>query len=179
MWAGARAGAGAFCMGVRIFKEIAELIEPALHGMGFELVQVRMLGGGRRTLQIMAEPMDRTRVMTVDDCAEISRAISAILDVADPIPGSYLLEVSSPGIDRPLVRPADFERFAGHEARIDTDQPVAGRRRLRGRLEGIRDNLVTIEVGSDRFEIPLERIRRAKLVLTEALLAAAPPLPEE
>src|SRR4051812_41161005 len=101
--------------------------------MGYRLVRVAVLGAGRTTLQIMAERRDDAP-MTVDDCAAISRAVSALLDVADPIASAYTLEVSSPGIDRPLVRPEDYDRFAGFEARIELSQPVSGRKRLRGRL---------------------------------------------
>jgi len=107
--------------------------------MGFELVQVRIGGGARSTVQIMAEPIDRTRAMTVDDCAEISHAVSAVLDVADPLPSAYTLEVSSPGIDRPLVRRDDFARFAGHEAKLESDVAVEGRKRFRGEIVAVDD----------------------------------------
>lgn len=140
--------------------------------MGYELVQVRMLGGARPTLQIMAEPVDR-RPMTVDDCAEISHAVSALLDVHDPIPGSYVLEVSSPGIDRPLVRPRDYARFAGHVAKVETVGPVAGRRRFRGVITGVTEAGVLLLVEGEQVEVPFAAIRRAKLVLTDELLAAA------
>src|SRR6516164_3227845 len=104
--------------------------------MGYELVRVQFAGGDRRpTLQIMAERADR-RPMAVEDCAEISRMLSAVLDVEDPVQGAYVLEVSSPGIDRPLLRQADYERFSGFEARIELSRPMEGRRRYRGRLAG-------------------------------------------
>src|SRR5262245_53481048 len=118
------------------FNEVALLIEPTLRDLGFDLVQVRMVGGNRRTLQVMAEPADRERAMTVDDCATISRAVSAVLDVADPIEGAYSLEVSSPGIDRPLVRREDFARFAGSEAKLECEPALQGRKRFRGMLHG-------------------------------------------
>ena len=140
--------------------------------MGYELVQVRLLGGARRTLQVMAEPIDRQRPMTVADCAEISHALSALLDVHDPIPGRYVLEVSSPGIDRPLVRLRDFERFVGHVARLETVDEVSGRRRLRGVIEGVQGELVQLRVAGQRVEVPFAQIRRAKLELKEKLLAA-------
>lgn len=139
--------------------------------MGYELVQVRMLGGARPTLQIMAEPING-RPMTVDDCAEISHAVSALLDVHDPIAGSYVLEVSSPGIDRPLVRPRDWERFRGHLAKVETEEPVAGRRRFRGIIREVSAGSVRLAIDQDTVEVPFAAIRRAKLVLTEALLAA-------
>ncbi len=147
--------------------------------MGFELVRVHLYGGGRPRLQVMAEPADRDRPMTVEDCAEISHAISAVLDVADPIAGSYVLEVSSPGIDRPLVKLADFARFAGFEARVETREPVSGRRRFRGPLRGVRGERVLLAVDGEEIEIPFALIQRAKLVLTEALLAAAQRQSEE
>ncbi len=147
--------------------------------MGFELVRVQLYGGGRPRLQVMAEPADPDRPMTVEDCAEISHAISAVLDVADPIAGSYVLEVSSPGIDRPLVKLADFARFAGFEARVETREAVDGRRRFRGLLRGVRGERVLLAVDGEEIEIPFALIQRAKLVLTEALLAAAQRQSEE
>ena len=147
--------------------------------MGFELVRVQLYGGGRPRLQVMAEPADPNRPMTVEDCAEISHAISAVLDVADPIAGSYVLEVSSPGIDRPLVKLADFARFAGFEARVETREAVDGRRRFRGLLRGVRGERVLLAVDGEEIEIPFALIQRAKLVLTEALLAAAQRQSEE
>lgn len=154
--------------------EIAALLVPTLHDLGFDLVQVRLTGGQRRTLQVMAEPLDHTAGMTVDDCAEISHAISAVLDVADRIAGAYSLEVSSPGIDRPLVRPNDFARFAGHEIKAELDQPHDGRKRLAGRLKGLAaGDEVMIEIDGAEWRIPFDRIKKAKLVLTDALIAAA------
>ncbi len=107
-------------------QQITELIEPTVRDLGFEVVRVLMTGGQRPTVQVMVEPVSR-EPMTVDDCARLSHAISALLDVADPIAGTYRLEVTSPGIDRPLVRRADFERFAGFEARLETVTPIDGR----------------------------------------------------
>ena len=138
--------------------------------MGFELVLVRVMGNQRRTLQVMAEPLDRSRQMTVDDCAQISHALSAVLDVADPLKGPYSLEVTSPGIDRPLVKARDYERFAGEEAKVETDLPLDGRRRFTGLIRGLEGEDVVIETGDATVRIPLAAIRKAKLVLTEALL---------
>jgi len=153
--------------------EIARLVEPTLQSMGYELVRVQFGGaGGRATLQIMAERLDR-RPMAVEDCAQISRSLSALLDVEDPVPGSYLLEVSSPGIDRPLVRPADYERFAGFEARVETALPIEGRRRFRGRLAGIADGQVRLIEATGERRLPLKGINKAKLVLTDDLIAAS------
>ena len=153
--------------------ELTNLIEPSLTEMGFELVQIRMMGGSKRTLQVMAEPTDRERQMTVDDCADISRTVSAILDVADPIVGNYTLEVSSPGIDRPLVKSEDFERFAGFEAKIELTELFDGRRRLTGKLLGLAENeFVSIEVENSAMKVPFHSIRRAKLTLSDELIAA-------
>src|SRR5512146_988364 len=143
-------------------KRIAELIAPALEPMGFDLVRVRFSGGQRAVLQVMAERPDGT--MNVDDCAEVSRVVSAILDVEDPIPGAYTLEVSSPGIDRPLVRPADYERFAGNEARVETSELVDGRRRFRGRILGRDGELIRLKVEGEEVAIPFAAIASAKLV---------------
>ncbi|MFQ5958251.1 MAG: ribosome maturation factor RimP [Alphaproteobacteria bacterium] len=152
-------------------SDIARLVAPALDAMGFAVVRIKMMGKARPTLQVMAERQDGTAI-TVDDCAEISRVVSALLDVDDPIAGAYDLEVSSPGIDRPLVRPVDFERFAGHVAKIETRHPIGGRRRFRGRLLGVSGDEVCIAVNGDRAQIPLEDISAAKLVLTDELIAA-------
>ena len=155
---------------------VRELIAPSVEAMGFDLVRVRLLGGGRnRTLQVMAERTDGT--MDLDACAELSRGISAVLDVADPIPGGYALEVSSPGLDRPLVRPDDFRRFAGHEAKIELKVVRDGRKRFRGEIAGVEgaDVLLSLkaEGGSGEVRLPLAEIGEAKLVLTDALIAAS------
>ena len=161
-----------FFIGVDPTEKIALLIEPSLHDMGFELVRVSIRGAGRPTLQIMAERADR-EPMTVEHCAEISRTVSALLDVEDPFPSAYELEVTSPGIDRPLVREGDFERFAGFEARIETHEPIDGRRRFRGQLLGIEGGEVTVRMADGQQRIPHRAIKKAKLVLTDELLAAA------
>lgn len=154
-----------------IESKISELIAPSLDALGYELVRIKVNGQASRTLQIMAERKDR-RDMTVDDCAEISRNVSAILDVEDPIPGAYDLEVSSPGIDRPLVRKDDFERFAGQVARVETDRPIDGRRRFRGRLIGLDGDAVAIDCDGTEARIPFDEIVRAKLLMTDELIAA-------
>ncbi len=157
--------------GTELPRRIERLIEPSLTAMGYEIVRIRWTGEGHRKLQIMAERTDG-RPMDVDDCATISRQISPLLDVADPIQGTYELEVSSPGIDRPLVRPKDFERFAGFEAKIRTLRPIDGRRRFRGRLAGFSNGRVSIITEAGEAEVPIEEIENAKLVLTDELLAA-------
>jgi ribosome maturation factor RimP len=153
-------------------RQVTELIEPTLRDMGLELVRVLVSGGQRPTLQIMVERGDHAPT-TLDDCAEASHAVSALLDVADPLPGAYRLEVTSPGIDRPLVRRADYERFAGFEARLETELPIEGRRRFRGRLLGLADDQVRLALPEGEQAIPLDAIKKAKLVLTDDLLAAA------
>jgi ribosome maturation factor RimP len=152
-------------------RQITELIEPTLNEMGFELIRVLVTGGQRPTLQIMVERADLAP-LTVEHCAGASRAISALLDVADPIAGAYRLEVSSPGIDRPLVRRADYERFAGLEARLETELPIDGRRRFRGRLIGLAGDQVRLALPEGEQSIPFDSIKKAKLVLTDELLAA-------
>ena len=152
--------------------EVERLVGPPIEGLGYELVRVRLTGGGVPTLQIMAERRDR-REMSVDDCAEISRLISAVLDVDDPIPGSYTLEVSSPGLDRPLVRAGDYERFAGCEVRVETRTPIDGRKRFRGRVVGRRGEQVVIAIGDVEHAIPFAEVLRGKLMLTDALVADA------
>ena len=154
--------------------EIEPMIEPPLEEMGYRLVRVRMFGSDRARLQVMAEHQDGD-AMTVDDCAKLSRAISAILDVEDPLPGAYVLEVSSPGMDRPLVRIGDFERFAGYEARIETGRSIEGRRRFRGKLLGVSEGAVRIALGAGdapvAYDVPYDDITAAKLVVTDDLIA--------
>jgi ribosome maturation factor RimP len=153
-------------------RQVTELIEPTLHEMGFELVRVLMSGGQRPTLQVMVERLDQAPI-TLEHCAEVSRALSAVLDVADPLPGAYRLEVTSPGLDRPLVRRTDYERFAGLEARLETELPIEGRRRFRGRLLGLAGDQIRLALPEGEMSIPLDAIKKAKLVLTDELLAAA------
>lgn len=151
---------------------IVPIIEPSLEAMGYRLVRVAFLGSRRATLQIMAERLDEAP-MTVDDCTEISRTVSALLDVADPIDGAYTLEVSSPGLDRPLVRPEDYDRFAGFEAKIELGRPLDGRKRFRGRILGRTDSQVRLRGEAGEVRLPLADISKAKLVITDDLLAAA------
>ncbi|MBV8776039.1 MAG: ribosome maturation factor RimP [Alphaproteobacteria bacterium] len=153
---------------------MAPLIEPSLEAMGYRLVRVAFLGARRATLQIMAERIDETP-MTVDDCTEISRSVSALLDVADPIPNAYMLEVSSPGLDRPLTRPEDYDRFAGFEAKIELGAPLEGRKRFRGRILGRTEDRVRIVAENGEVQLPLAAIAKAKLVITDDLLAAHRP----
>ena len=140
--------------------------------MGYEIVRVQMSGGRRPVLQVMADRLDGAP-MTVDDCADISRTVSGLLDVEDPISGAYHLEVSSPGIDRPLTRLKDFERFVGFEARIETKGLIDGRRRFRGILKEVVGDVVRVEIETGIVGVPYEGVLRAKLVLTDALIAAS------
>jgi len=139
--------------------------------MGYRIVRVAFTGGRRATLQVMAERADDA-AMTVADCTGVSHAVSALLDVADPIASSYMLEVSSPGIDRPLVRREDYERFAGFEAKLELSQPHDGRRRFRGRILGLEGDGVKLDVDGQPVVLPLPAIARAKLVLSDALMSA-------
>jgi ribosome maturation factor RimP len=153
-------------------NEIARIIEPSLDAMGYRVVRIMLTGMRRPTLQVMAERRD-DRPMTVDDCAQISRSVSALLDVADPIAGAYMLEVSSPGLDRPLVRPEDYDRFAGFETRIELAAPQDGRKRFKGRLLGRDGAEVRLVTEGGEVRLPLAAIARAKLILTDDLLAQA------
>lgn len=155
-------------------EQVAAIIEPTVEGLGFELVRVTFSGGKRPTLQVMAERADGG--MSVEDCADLSRELSAVLDVEDPIASDYFLEVSSPGIDRPLTRPKDFDRFSGFDVRVEMQRPIDGRRRFKGRLEGLQEDrvLVRTEEG-DVASLPYEAIAKAKLVLTDDLINATGP----
>lgn len=151
---------------------VEELIAPSLEALGFELVRVRYGGSGRPTLQIMIERQDH-EPLTVDNCAAASKSISALLDVEDPIGGAYNLEVSSPGLDRPLTRISDFERFAGFHAKIEMTEPIDGRKRLRGQVLGVENGNVRISADDGSAVVPFEAIKKAKLILTDELISAA------
>jgi len=152
-----------------LLRRIEDIVSPTIVGMGYELVRVSMSRGGG-TLQIMIEPADG-RPMDVEDCATLSRALSAVLDVEDPISNAYTLEVSSPGIDRPLTRPKDYERWAGHLARVELTQPIDGRRRFKGTLMGLAgdDVRLKLEDGTEA-RVPLSAVSRAKLEMTDLLI---------
>ena len=158
-----------------VAARVATISEPVLVGLGYRLVRVRISGLDGCTVQIMAERPDGT--MTVEDCERISRALSPVLDVADPIERAYRLEVSSPGLDRPLVRRSDFARFAGHRLKVEMATAIDGRRRFRGVLLGVdgaaarirRDDAVPGQ--PDEVLLPIEEMAEAKLVLTDALIA--------
>ena len=161
-----------------IDARIASIIQPSLRGAGFRLVRVRLFGQeAGLTLQVMAERPDGT--MTVEDCEEVSRAISPALDVDDPVEKAYNLEVSSPGIDRPLVRKSDFEAWAGHLVKAETNALVDGRKRFRGKIASVGADGVTIESDKPAYgeaplaTVPWETIDEARLVLTDDLIRDA------
>ena len=150
-------------------SQLEPIIAPLVEAAGYRLVRLRLIGGKRKTLQVMAERPDGT--MDVDDCATLSRALSEYLEAEDPIEGEYDLEVSSPGIDRPLTRITDFARWSGHEAKLELNAPDAsGRKRFKGTLLGLEGNDVVIEVQNTRHKFPFGSIAEAKLVLTEKLI---------
>ncbi|WP_137701001.1 ribosome maturation factor RimP [Marimonas lutisalis] len=157
-----------------IDRRLAGIISPIVEDMGFELVRVRLMGGQTKTLQIMAERPDGT--IEVDDCADISNAVSAVLDVEDPITDAYTLEVSSPGIDRPLTRLKDFENYEGFEAKLETAELIDGRKRFRGVLAGVEgsDVLINIEQDGETVTVGLEFdwLVDAKLMMTDDLIKA-------
>ncbi len=152
--------------------EVERLIAPAVDAMGFDIVQVLLTGSRRLCLQIMAERKDGGG-MAVEDCVALSRTAAAILEVENPVSGAFELEVSSPGIDRPLTRLGDFERFAGLEAKIETILPFDGRRRWKGYLLGVKDETVLLKTEIGEIALPFAAIARAKLMLTDDLLAAS------
>jgi ribosome maturation factor RimP len=157
-------------------RVIADLAEPVLGELGFRLVRVKVSGRDGGTVQVMAERQDGQ--MTIDDCATISRKLSPLLDELDPMPGGYRLEVSTPGVDRPLVRPSDFASFAGHEAKIELKELVDGRKRFRGRIEGVEKDeaLLRIDLPGEEepqtIGIPFSLISEAKLVADQAAFRA-------
>lgn len=155
-----------------IDKRLADIVTPVIEGMGFELVRLRLMSGKTKTLQIMAERADGT--IDVDDCGQISTAVSALMDVEDPIEDNYALEVSSPGIDRPLTRLKDFDTWQGYEAKLETTELIDGRRRFKGELAGVEDDEVLINLDEDGETVTVglqfDWLSDAKLVLTEDLI---------
>ena len=150
-------------------SHLEPILEPAIEAAGYRLVRLRLMGGKTKTLQIMAERPDGT--MNVEDCAKLSHALLDFIEAEDPLEGDYELEVSSPGIDRPLTRLMDFLRYAGHEAKLELVAPIDGRKRFRGKLLGLEGNEVLMETGGARVTLPFRGIAEAKLVLTDQLIA--------
>ena len=154
-------------------NHLEPVFEPVIEQAGFRLVRLRMMGGEHKTLQIMAERADGS--MDVEGCSQLSHALLTFIEAEDPLPGDYDIEVSSPGIDRPLTRLADFSRWKGHEAKIELNAPLPtpdgkGRKRFRGTLEGLDGNEVLISAQGERISFPFRTVQEAKLVLTDKLI---------
>ncbi|HEU4959221.1 MAG TPA: ribosome maturation protein RimP [Sphingomonas sp.] len=160
--------------------QLTRIIEPEAHALGFDLVRVKMIGGASDpTLQVMAERPD-TRQLTIEDCTALSHRISDKLDETDPIEAAYRLEVSSPGIDRPLTRLKDYADWAGHEARLKLVEPIDGRKQLTGVLKGVEDGSIVIDVKKhETMRVAFAAVADAKLLMTDALIAATAPLSTE
>lgn len=150
-------------------QRLAQIITPVIEDLGYELVRLRLMGGDTPTLQIMADKPDGG--IEVDDCAAISTAVSAIMDVEDPIESNYTLEVSSPGIDRPLTRLKDFDAWAGYEAKLELTDPVDNRRRFKGVLAGTDGDEVLIAITEGTVGLKFDWLADAKLVLTDELIS--------
>ena len=157
-----------------VARRVFDLLRPSAEGIGFEIVRIRFGLQDGQTLQIMAERADGS--MSVEDCEELSRTLSAVLDVEDPIPGEYNLEVSSPGIDRPLTRPKDFERWQGFDVKIELSEPMSGRKRFRGLLQGVEGGEVLVECDIEGYSepqvlgLPFRKLSEAKLVMSDDLI---------
>ena len=151
---------------------LQDMLEPVINKLGFDLVRILTIGNINPTLQIMIERKDRKNIV-VDDCATVSRAVSAVLDEKDPISGKYTLEVSSPGLDRPLVNLENFVRFAGFEAKVETDTEIEKRKRFKGRIVRVDNNNIILLMDDKEWSIPFDAVAKAKLLLTDELIAAA------
>ena len=153
-------------------RRLADILQPVIEGLGFELVRIRLMGGTTRVLQIMADKPEGG--IEVDDCGDISTAVSAVMDVEDPIEENYVLEVSSPGIDRPLTRLKDFEMWKGWEARVETTELIDGRRRFKGMLAGVEGDEVLIELDEGKEPVTIglqfDWLSDAKLILSDELI---------
>ncbi len=157
-------------MSKSVENRIAQLVEGAVNDAGYELVRVQIMGGGKySTLQVMAEPKTGGG-MAVGDCAKLSRIVSGKIEAEQDLAARFALEVSSPGIDRPLVKPKDFDRYQGRDAKIEVSAPVDGQKRFQGKLMGMADGIVALQTEKGLVRLPFETIDRAKLVLTDDLL---------
>lgn len=155
-----------------------DMLSPVVEDLGFELVRVTIMGNQKTVLQVMVEGPDGT--IGVEDCAKVSREISALLDVEDPIKSDFVLEVSSPGMDRPLTRLKDFERYQGFVIKLEAKQAIDGQRRFKGKLNAIKDQVISITTQEGDYDIPLAEVQKAKLVITDELIEAMQKrLPEE
>ena len=157
---------------MELAHRVEEMIAPSVEAMGFRVVCVNYTAGKNPRLQIMAEHAETGR-MNIDDCEKVSRTISAVLDVEDFLENSYALEVSSPGIDRPLFNLEDFEKFLGFHAKVDISKPIHGRKRFKGRLRSVKDGNITIEMKNEFFELAYQDIEKAQLLLSDELIAAS------
>lgn len=160
---------------MEICKKLEELAAPALANLGYEIVRITLQGGDVKTVQVMAERMDR-QSMTLGDCEKISRTVSALLDVEDPFQGKYMLEISSPGIDRPLVRPSDYARFQGSNAKIETVRDIDGRKRFKGQILSFDEATQNVRFLFEENEmtIPFADIAKAKLLLADTSIQKQP-----
>ena len=147
---------------------LQDLIEPVVVGEGYELVRILTIGQANPTLQVMIDKLDGTDI-TVDDCAKVSHALSDMLDEKDPIENRYSLEVSSPGLDRPLTKPAHFERYIGYEIKLETEEKVENRKRFKGKIAKVTDDNVVLVMENEEYTIPFALISKAKLVITDEL----------
>lgn len=150
---------------------LQDMIEPVVEKLGYELVRVMTIGQANPTLQIMIDVADNSREITVDDCAAVSRVISDLLDEKDPIKDKYTLEVSSPGLDRPLTKLKHFERYVGYVVKIETENRVAERKRFKGKITEVNGQNVTVDMDGSLYTIPFAEINKAKLVITDELWA--------
>lgn len=155
---------------MQIRHHLADMLEPVIEKLGYETVRIMTIGQANPTLQIMIDKTDGTEIC-VDDCAKVSRALSEVLDEKDPIADKYNLEVSSPGLDRPLTKPVHFKKFAGNEVKIETDELINGRKRFKGELKGIEGSDVLLVMDETVYQIPFDAIAKAKIILTDELLA--------
>lgn len=154
-----------------LVQKVENIISPSLDSMGYAVVRVKVIENkGGSILQIMAEPKSEAMGMGIEDCEKISHAVSALLEVEDPISGAYRLEVSSPGLDRPLVKLSDFERYKGFEAKLETSLPIEGQRRFKGAIKKVENEVVTLECDGLDKDIPYRDVSSAKLVLTDELV---------
>lgn len=148
---------------------LQDLIEPQVEKLGFELVRVITIGQANPTLQVMIDVADGSRDITVDDCASVSRVLSDLLDEKDPIKDKYILEVSSPGLDRPLTKLKHFVRYKGYDVKIETENKVENRKRFKGKIADVDDENVVINMEDTQYTIPFAEINKAKLVITDEL----------
>lgn len=152
-----------------VIEKITTMITPSLDAMGYEIVQLKLMDGKRKTLSLMAERKD-ARIMSFDDCADISRTVSALMDVEDPIASAYNLEVCSPGVDRPLVKFTDYERHLNYEIKLETLIPVGGRKRFKGTLTKAENGMVSLRTDEGEADIAHSNIKSAKLLMTDELM---------